>query len=132
MSRRLEYIPTGYVDTSKVGQAYEQSYGQANQLQQAEEERQRKLQQEEDARLATGASIYNQGYSKLELLKGDLDTEEKKAFSSQFQDILKSYSDLQSAISEGVKVGSSEYITMLNGIQEKQSNLLMTIGAKKN
>lgn len=131
MSRRLETINTGYVDTSGVGQAYNQAYTQAKQLQWAEQDRQKKLQDEEDARLATGAAIYNKGLSQLEQYKGDLSTEEKVAFGDQFNSILSSYSDLQSAIAKGVKVGSAQYITMQTAIDKEKDALLMKIGALK-
>lgn len=131
MSRRLENINVGFTDTSNIGQAYTQGYAQSNALVKEEEARQKRLQDEEDSRLSTGAAIYNQGYSQLEQFKGDLATDEKVAFANQFDNILKSYTELQNAVGKGIKVGSADYMTLQNGIQQQKDGLLMKIGALK-
>lgn len=131
MSRRLENIQTGFVDYSKIGEGFNQAFAQGKKIQWEEEDRQRRIQQEEDARLATGAQLYAGWLDEVNKMENGLDPEARAKFVEQFNGIKESYRGIQEAISKGVKVGTPQYYTLFNQVAEKKNSLLKNIGLVK-
>lgn len=131
MSRRLENIQTGFVDYSKIGEGYNQAFVQGKKIQWEEEDRQRRIQQEEDARLATGAQLYAGWMDEVNKMENGLDPDARVKFVEQFNSLKDDYRGLQEAISKGVKVGTPQYYELYNKINEKKTGVLKNIGLIK-
>ena len=131
MSRRLENIQTGFVDYSKMGEGFNQAFVQGKKIQWEEEDRQRRIQQEEDARLAAGAQLYAGWMDEVNKMENGLDPQAREKFVEQFNGIKDSYRGIQEAISKGVKVGTPQYYTLFNQVTEKKNALLKNIGLVK-
>jgi hypothetical protein len=131
MSRRLEVIPTGFVDYGKVAQSFLGGVQQGMNLVAQEEERQRRLKEIENQRFSVANQIYKQNQSELERFGTDLTTAEKIKFTNQFDGIMKMNRDLQDWIFKGGKVGSPEYNALQDNIEKSKKSLQMNIGALK-
>ena len=131
MSRRLENIQTGFVDYSKVGESFNQAFEQGKRIQFAEEDRQRRIQQEQDARLAGGAQLYSGWMDEVNKMENGLDQEARAKFVERFNGIKEGYRGLQEAISKGVKVGTPQYYELYNQVNDKKKSVLNEIGLVK-
>jgi hypothetical protein len=131
MSRRLENIQTGFVDYSKMGEGFNQAFVQGKKIQFEEEDRQRRIQQEEDARLATGAQLYAGWLDEVNKMENGLDPNARVKFVEQFDAIKNDYRGIQEAISKGVKVGTTQYYELFNKVNEKKTNVLKNINLIK-
>lgn len=131
MSRRLENIQTGFVDYSKVGESFNQAFEQGKRIQFAEEDRQRRIQQEEDARLAAGAQLYAGWMDEVNKMENGLDQEARLKFVEKFNEVKSGYRGLQEAISKGVKVGTPQYYELYNQINAKKKAVMDEIGIIK-
>lgn len=131
MSRRLENIQTGFVDYSKVGESFNQAFEQGKRIQFAEEDRQRRIQQEEDARMAAGAQLYAGWMDEVNKMENGLDQQARLKFVEKFNEVKNGYRGLQEAISKGVKVGTPQYYELYNQINAKKKSVLDEIGMIK-
>ena len=131
MSRRLENIQTGFVDYGKAAEGFNQAFIQGKRIQFEEEDRQRRIQQEEDARLATGAQLYAGWLDEVNKMENGLDPDARAKFVEQFNTIKNDYRKIQEAISKGVKVGTPQYYELFNKVSEKKNGLLKNIGLLK-
>jgi hypothetical protein len=131
MSRRLENIQTGFVDYSKVGESFNQAFEQGKRIQFAEEDRQRRIQQEEDARMAGGAQLYAGWMDEVNKMENGLDQEARVKFVEKFNEVKNGYRGLQEAISKGVKVGTPAYYELYNQVNAKKKSVLDEIGLVK-
>lgn len=131
MSRRLENIQTGFVDYSKVGESFNQAFEQGKRIQFAEEDRQRRIQQEEDARMAGGAQLYAGWMDEVNKMENGLDQEARAKFVQKFDEVKTGYRGLQEAISKGVKVGTTAYYELYNQVNAKKKSVLDEIGLVK-
>lgn len=131
MSRRLENIQTGFVDYSKVGESFNQAFAQGKKIQYEEEDRQRRIQQEQDARLAGGAQLYAGWMDEVNKMENGLDPEARAKFVERFNVVKEGYRGLQEAISKGVKVGTPQYYELYNQVNEKKKSVLDDIGLIK-
>lgn len=131
MSRRLENIQTGFVDYSKVGESFNQAFEQGKRIQFAEEDRQRRIQQEEDARMAGGAQLYAGWIDEVNKMENGLDQEARAKFVQKFDEVKTGYRGLQEAISKGVKVGTPQYYELYNQVNAKKKSVLDEIGLVK-
>lgn len=131
MSRRLEVIPTGFIDYGKAGESFMAGMQQGRNIMMQEEERQRRLKEQENQRLLAANQIYRQNQADLERFGTDLTTSEKLKFTSQFDGIMNMNREMQSWISKGGKVGSPEYNALQDNIEKSKKNLQMNIGALK-
>jgi hypothetical protein len=131
MSRRLENIQTGFVDYSKVGESFNQAFEQGKRIQFAEEDRQRRIQQEEDARMAGGAQLYAGWMDEVNKMENGLDQEARAKFVEKFNEVKTGYRGLQEAISKGVKVGTPAYYELYNQVNAKKKSVLDEIGLVK-
>jgi hypothetical protein len=131
MSRRLENIQTGFVDYSKVGESFNQAFEQGKRIQFAEEDRQRRIQQEEDARMAGGAQLYAGWMDEVNKMENGLDQEARAEFVEKFNEVKTGYRGLQEAISKGVKVGTPAYYELYNQVNAKKKSVLDEIGLVK-
>lgn len=131
MSRRLEVIPTGFIDYGKFGESFMAGIQQGRNIVLQEEERQRRIQDQENQRLSAANQIYRQNQSDLERFGTDLSTSEKLKFTSQFDGIMNMNREMQSWIAKGGKVGSPEYNALQDNIEKQKKNLQMNIGALK-
>lgn len=131
MSRRLENIPTGYVDYGAAGKGLLEGFQYGRNIAMQEEERRRKQQELENQRAILANNIYRQTQADVERYGNDLTTPEKLAFTSQFEDIMKENRNLQEFVLKGGKVNSPEYNALQDTMLKKQKNLLMNVGALK-
>lgn len=131
MSRRLENIPTGFVDYGAAGKGLLEGFQYGRNIALQEEERRRKQQELENQRATIANNIYNKFQSDLEQYGKQLTTEEKVAFNSQFDEIMKMNRDLRKFAQEGGKINSPEFTVMQDNIEKKKDSLLMKIGAVK-
>lgn len=131
MSRRLEVIPTGFIDYGKAGESFMAGMQQGRNIMMQEEERQRRLKEQENQRLSAANQIYRQNQADLERFGTDLTTAEKLKFTSQFDGIMNMNREMQSWIAKGGKVGSPEYNALQDNIEKSKKNLQMNIGALK-
>jgi hypothetical protein len=131
MSRRLEVIPTGFVDYGKVAQSFMGGVQQGMNLVAQEEERQRRLKEVENQRFSVANQLYRQNQADLERFGTDLTTAEKLKFTGQFDGIMKMNRDLQDWIFKGGKVGSPEYNALQDNIEKSKKSLQMNIGNLK-
>ena len=131
MSRRLEVIPTGFIDYGKFGESFMAGIQQGRNIVLQEEERQRRIKEQENQRLSVANQIYRQNQADLERFGTDLTTGEKVKFTSKFDEIMNMNRELQTWISKGGKVGSPEYNVLQDNIEKSKKNLQMNIGALK-
>lgn len=131
MSRRLEVIPTGFIDYGKAGESFMAGLQQGRNIMLQEEERQRRLKEQENQRLMAANQLYRQNQADLERFGTDLTTAEKLKFTSQFDGIMNMNRELQSWVAKGGKVGSPEYNALQDNIEKSKKNLQMNIGALK-
>ena len=131
MSRRLEVIPTGFIDYGKAGESFMAGIQQGRNIMMQEEERQRRLREQENQRLMAANQLYRQNQADLERFGTDLTTAEKLKFTSQFDGIMNMNREMQSWIAKGGKVGSPEYNALQDNIEKSKKNLQMNIGALK-
>lgn len=131
MSRRLENIPTGFVDYGAAGKGLMEGFQAGRNIALQEEERRRRQQEIENQRATLANNIYRQTQADLERFGNDLTTPEKLAFTKQFEDIVKDNRTLQEFVLKGGKVGSPEYNALQDTMIKKQKNVLMNIGALK-
>jgi hypothetical protein len=131
MSRRLENIQTGFVDYTQIGEGFNQAFAQGKRIQFAEEDRQRRIQQEEDARMAGGAQLYAGWMDEVNKMENGLDQEARAKFVQKFDEVKTGYRGLQEAISKGVKVGTTAYYELYNQVNAKKKSVLDEIGLVK-
>lgn len=131
MSRRLENIQTGFVDYSKASEGLNQGFLQATKIRMEEEDRQRRIQQEEDARMAAGAQLYDGWMDEVDKMENGLDQEARLKFVEKFNEVKDGYRGLQEAISKGVKVGTPQYYELYNQINNKKKSVMESIGVIK-
>lgn len=131
MSRKLQVIPTGYVDYGNVAGQLMKGYQYGRNIVQEEEERQRKVQELENQRALVANNIYKQNQADLERFGTDLTTSEKQRFLNQFDEITAANREMQSFLLKGGKVNSPEYVAFQDGIEKLKKNLQMNIGALK-
>lgn len=131
MSRRLEVIPTGFIDYGKAAQSFMGGVQQGMNLVAQEEERQRRLKEVENQRFSVANQLYRQNQADLERFGTDLTTAEKLKFTGQFDGIMKMNRDLQDWIFKGGKVGSPEYNALQDNIEKSKKSLQMNIGNLK-
>lgn len=131
MSRRLQTIPTGFVDYGAVGQQFMTGVQKGINLVQEEEERRRRAQDLENQRALLATNVYKQHQADLERFGTDLSTSEKQSFVNQFDAITKSNRELQSFLLKGGKVNSPEYIALQDSIDKQKKTLQMNVGALK-
>lgn len=131
MSRRLENIQTGFVDYGKASEGLSQGFLQATKIRMEEEDRQRRIQQEEDARMAGGAQLYAGWMDEVNKMENGLDQEARAKFVQKFNEVKNGYRGLQEAISKGVKVGTPQYYELYNQVNAKKKSVLDEIGLVK-
>jgi hypothetical protein len=131
MSRRLENIPTGFIDYGAAGRSLMEGIQMGRNIVLQEEERQRKLQELENQRASVANTIYRQNQADIERWGSDLSTSEKKAFSTQFDDVMKINRQMQDFILKGGKVNSDGYIALQDLMEKQKKNILMNVGALK-
>jgi hypothetical protein len=131
MSRRLEVIPTGYIDYGAAAQKFMTGFQQGRAMLMQEEERQRRLQELENQRASIANTIFRQHQADVERFGTDLSTSEKQAFTAQFDGIMEANRGVQDFLLKGGKVNSSEYIALQDGIEKQKKDLQMRIGALK-
>ena len=131
MSRRLENIQTGFVDYGGAAASLNQAFEQGKRIQFAEEDRQRRIQQEEDARMAGGAQLYAGWMDEVNKMENGLDQEARAKFVEKFNEVKTGYRGLQEAISKGVKVGTPAYYELYNQVNAKKKSVLDEIGLVK-
>jgi hypothetical protein len=131
MSRRLENIQTGFVDYGGAAANLSQAFEQGKRIQFAEEDRQRRIQQEEDARMAGGAQLYAGWMDEVNKMENGLDQEARTKFVEKFNEVKNGYRGLQEAISKGVKVGTPAYYELYNQVNAKKKSVLDEIGLVK-
>lgn len=131
MSRRLEIIPTGFVDYGKAAQSFMAGAQQGMNIIAQEEERQRRIRETENQRLSVANQIYRQNQADLERFGTDLTTGEKIKFTNQFDGIIRMNRELQDWVAKGGKVGSPEYNAIQDNIEKSKKNLQMNVGALK-
>jgi|GEM_PF-6145492 len=131
MSRRLEVIPTGYIDYGAAAQKFMTGFQQGRAMLMQEEERQRRLQELENQRASIANTIFRQHQADVERFGTDLSTSEKQAFTAQFDGIMEANRGVQDFILKGGKVNSSEYIALQDAIEKQKKDLQMRIGAIK-
>jgi len=131
MSRRLENIQTGFVDYGGAAANLNQAFEQGTRIRFAEEDRQRRIQQEEDARMAGGAQLYAGWMDEVNKMENGLDQEARAKFVQKFDEVKKGYRGLQEAISKGVKVGTTAYYELYNQVNAKKKSVLDEIGLVK-
>ena len=132
MSRRLENIQTGFVDYGKASEGLNQSFLQATKIRMEAEDRERRIQQEEDARLAAGAQLYSNWMDEVDKMENGLDQQARTKFVEKFNQIKDGYRGLQEAISKGVKVGTPQFYELYNQINAKKKSVMDEIGIIKN
>lgn len=130
-TRRLEVIPTGYIDYGAAAKSFMSGVQQGRAILMQEEERQRREQELENQRASVANTIFRQHQADLERFGTDLSTAEKQAFTAQFDAIMQSNRGLQDFILKGGKVNSSEYIALQDGIEKQKKDIQMRIGALK-
>jgi hypothetical protein len=128
MSRRLENIQTGFVDYGKAAENLNQNFLQATKIRFEEDDRQRRIQQEEDARLASGAQLYAGWMDEVDKMENGLDQEARLKFVEKFNEVKDGYRGLQEAISKGVKVGTPQYYELYNQVNNKKKSVIESIG----
>jgi hypothetical protein len=131
MSRRLENIQTGFVDYGKAAENLNQNFLQATKIRFEEDDRQRRIQQEEDARLASGAQLYAGWMDEVDKMENGLDETSRLKLVERFNEVKSGYRGLQEAISKGVKVGTPQYYELYNQINTKKKSVLEQIGVIK-
>ena len=131
MSRRLENIQTGFVDYGGAAASLNQAFVQGTKIRIEEEDRQRRIQQEQDARLAGGAQLYAGWMDEVDKMENGLDQEARAKFVERFNVVKEGYRGLQEAISKGVKVGTPQYYELYNQVNVKKKSLLEQIGLIK-
>jgi hypothetical protein len=131
MSRRLENIQTGFVDYGKAAENLNQNFLQATKIRLEEDDRQRRIQQEEDARLASGAQLYAGWMDEVDKMENGLDETSRLKLVERFNEVKAGYRGLQEAISKGVKVGTPQYYELYNQINAKKKSVLDQIGIIK-
>jgi hypothetical protein len=131
MSRRLENIQTGFVDYGRAAENLNQNFLQATKIRLEEEDRQRRIQQEEDARLASGAQLYAGWIDEVDKMENGLDENSRLKLVERFNEVKSGYRGLQEAISKGVKVGTPQYYELYNQINVKKKSVLDQIGVIK-
>jgi hypothetical protein len=131
MSRRLEVIPTGFIDYGKAAQSFMGGVQQGMNLVAQEEERQRRIREVEEQRFSLANQVYRQNQADLERFGTDLTTAEKLKFTNQFDNVMSMNRELQSWISSGGKVGSPEYNALQDNIEKSKKSLQMNIGNLK-
>jgi hypothetical protein len=131
MSRRLENIQTGFVDYGGAAASLNQAFVQGTKIRIEEEDRQRRIQQEEDARMAGGAQLYAGWMDEVDKMENGLDPEARAKFVERFNGVKEGYRGLQEAISKGVKVGTPQYYELYNQVNIKKKSLLEQIGLIK-
>jgi hypothetical protein len=127
MSRRLENIQTGFVDYGGAAANLSQAFEQGKRIQFAEEDRQRRIQQEEDARMAGGAQLYAGWMDEVNKMENGLDQEARLKFVEKFNEVKEGYRGLQEAISKGVKVGTPQYYELYNQVNNKKKSVIESI-----
>jgi hypothetical protein len=127
MSRRLENIQTGFVDYGKAAENLNQNFLQATKIRFEEDDRQRRIQQEEDARLASGAQLYAGWMDEVDRMENGLDQEARLKFVEKFNEVKEGYRGLQEAISKGVKVGTPQYYELYNQVNNKKKSVIESI-----
>jgi hypothetical protein len=131
MSRRLENIQTGFVDYGKAAENLNQNFLQATKIRFESEDRQRRIQQEEDARLAAGAQLYAGWMDEVDKMENGLDQQARTKFVEKFNEVKDGYRGLQEAISKGVKVGTPEFYELYNQVSAKKKSVMDNIGIIK-
>jgi hypothetical protein len=127
MSRRLENIQTGFVDYGKAAENLNQNFLQGTKIRLEEDDRQRRIQQEEDARLASGAQLYAGWMDEVDRMENGLDQEARLKFVEKFNEVKEGYRGLQEAISKGVKVGTPQYYELYNQVNNKKKSVIESI-----
>jgi hypothetical protein len=131
MSRRLQIIPTGYVDYGAVGEKFLAGVQQGVNIMEREKERQRRLLEIEQRREAAADAIYRQNQADVERFGNDLSTSEKEAFVSQYDALKEMNRSIQEYVRTGGNVGSKEYSILQDNFEKQKKDLLMKIGALK-
>lgn len=131
MSRRLDIIQTGFVDYGAAAEKFLEGFQRGRNIVQQEEERQRRIQETENQRVALANNIYKQHQADVERYGSDLTTLEKQSFVNQFDAITQANREMQQFLLKGGRVNSPEYITFQDGIDKLKKNLQMNVGALK-
>ena len=130
-TRRLENIPTGFIDYGAAGQGLLTGIQQGRNMLIQEEERQRRLDETENQRIAVADQIYRANQADVERFGKDLTTQEKLKFTNQFDEIIGMNRGIQDFLLKGGKPNSPEYRALQDNMEKRKKTVQMNIEALK-